>query len=102
VGLVIFGLAFQPLALLLGVAANAFSRRWEFQADAHGAGAPGGPRALILALVSLSKVNYANLTPHPLWVWLNASHPPVLARISRLEARQPVPYQGPGQGPQGS
>jgi STE24 endopeptidase len=84
VGLALFGLAYQPLALLLGVLANAVSRRFEFQADAYGVAGTGGPGALVSALKTLSLANLSNLTPHPLMVWLQYSHPPVLERIRRL------------------
>lgn len=86
VGLTLFGLAYQPLALLLGVAANAVSRRFEFQADAYAAAGPGGGEALASALVELSRTNLANLTPHPFTVWLHYSHPPVLERVRRLKS----------------
>lgn len=83
-GLVLFGLAYQPLALALAVLANWFSRRFEFQADAFAAEGPGGPLALASALKTLSLANLSNLSPHPLAVWLHYSHPPVVRRIRRL------------------
>jgi STE24 endopeptidase len=84
-GLVLFGLAYQPLAMALGALANACSRRFEFQADAYAAKGPGGPRPLASALKTLSLANLSNLTPHPLTVWLHFSHPPVLERLRRLD-----------------
>lgn len=86
-GLMLFGLVYQPLALALSVVANGFSRRWEFEADAYGASGPGGPQAMVAALKALSVANLSNLTPHPLMVWLNYSHPPVLARIRAISHR---------------
>jgi len=86
-GLMLFGLVYQPVALGLSVLANGFSRRWEFEADAHGAAGPGGPQAMVDALKALSVANLSNLTPHPLMVWLNYSHPPVLERIRALNRR---------------
>jgi len=83
-GLTLFGLAMEPLALALGVVGNAFSRRNESQADAYAAKGPGGAQALASALKTLSLANLANLTPHPLTVWLQFSHPPILERLRRL------------------
>jgi len=88
-GLVLFGLAYQPLALGLGVAANAWSRRFEYQADAYAAKTlpDGGAGSLATALKTLSRANLSNLTPHRLTVWLHYTHPPVLERIRRLTRR---------------
>jgi len=86
VGLALFGLAWQPLALALGAASNAVSRRFEFAADAFAAGGPGGPAALAKALGTLSVANLSNLTPHPFLVWLEYGHPPVTERVRRLKA----------------
>lgn len=86
VGLVLFGLLFAPASRLLGIAANAWSRRHEFEADAFAAQHTGLPEALISALKKLSAKNLSNLTPHPLRVFLDHSHPPTLVRIRALRA----------------
>ncbi|GFK94615.1 Protease HtpX [Fundidesulfovibrio magnetotacticus] len=91
VGLMLFALAWQPLALGLGALSNAVSRRFERQADAFAARAPGGPQALAEALKALSLANLSNLTPHPLLVALEYSHPPVLERLRLLAAHGPGP-----------
>jgi len=38
----------------------------------------------VQALKKLSKDNLSNLTPHPFYVFLNYSHPPVLRRIKAI------------------
>jgi STE24 endopeptidase len=40
---------------------------------------------MVTALKRLSVDNLSNLQPHPLHVFLNYSHPPVLARIEAIE-----------------
>ena len=83
-GLVFFSLLFTPMELLLSVMVNRFSRRYEFEADAFAAETTGSSEPLIAALKKLSADNLANLTPHPLEVYLHHSHPPVLQRIDAL------------------
>ena len=83
-GLVFFGFLYSPLSTLISIGFNAFSRRNEYQADRYAAESGGEGEALINGLKKLSVSNLANLTPHPLNVWLNHSHPPVLARIQAL------------------
>ncbi|GAB6037451.1 M48 family metallopeptidase [Fundidesulfovibrio butyratiphilus] len=84
VGLLLFGIYAQPLSLALSVLANASSRAWERQADAFAARA-GLAMALFRALKKLAVTNLANLTPHPLTVWLTATHPPAVERLRALE-----------------
>jgi STE24 endopeptidase len=86
VGLVLFGLLFAPVSRLLGIAANAWSRKHEFEADAFAAKATGKPESLVSALKKLSAKNLSNLTPHPFRVFLDHSHPPVLVRIHALRS----------------
>ena len=83
-GLVFFGLLFTPVELALSVLVNFFSRRNEFEADRFAAETTGGGEPLIAALKKLSADNLSNLTPHPLAVCLDYSHPPVLQRIAAL------------------
>lgn len=86
VGLVLFTIFLQPLGILLGIVSCYFSRRHEFEADRFAAQAVGDAEPLVLALKKLSKDSLANLTPHPLLVGLEFSHPPVLARIAALRS----------------
>lgn len=82
--LVFFGFLYAPISTILAIGFNAFSRRNEYQADRYAADTKGGGEALISGLKKLSVSNLSNLTPHPLHVFLNYSHPPVLARIEAL------------------
>lgn len=83
-GLVFFGMLFSPVELLLGIVMNAVSRRYEFEADRFAAESTGNPGALVRGLKKLSRDNLSNLTPHPAFVFVNYSHPPVLERIRVL------------------
>ncbi|MBV9488227.1 MAG: M48 family metallopeptidase [Verrucomicrobia bacterium] len=84
VGLVLFTLFVRPLSIMLGVVSCYISRRHELAADRFAAEAVGDAEPLVSALKKLSKDNLSNLTPHPLLVVLEFSHPPVLARIAAL------------------
>jgi len=87
--LVFFGFLYAPIDMLLSIAANALSRRNEYEADRFAAATSGAPEAMISALKKLSIDNLANLTPHPLKVMLSYSHPPVLKRIQALKKHAP-------------
>lgn len=86
VGLTLFLILVRPAAVLIGVIANYWSRRHEFEADRFAAEAMGDPNPLIQALKRLSKDSLSNLTPHPLLVALHSTHPSVLARVLALRA----------------
>ncbi len=95
--LVFFGFLYSPISLLLGIGFNIFSRRNEYQADRYAAVTlqeECGGDALISGLKKLSVSNLSNLTPHPLNVFLNYSHPPVLARIAALRQQHPPGCHG--------
>ena len=83
-GLVFFSMLYAPLELVLSFFMQAFSRRNEFEADAFARETTGQPELLVSALQRLSADNLANLTPHPFYVKLHYSHPPLLERIRAL------------------
>ncbi len=85
--LIFFGFLYTPISTLLAVGFNAFSRRNEYQADRFAAQTCADGELLISGLKKLSVSNLANLTPHPLHVALNYSHPPILARIEALRRK---------------
>jgi len=84
VGFALFGILFSPISFLIGLAMNLWSRKHEFEADNYAKVHQGTPDHLISALKKLSAQNLSNLTPHPLLVFLEYSHPPVLQRIEAL------------------
>ncbi len=83
-GLVFFSMLYAPVEMLLGPGLKLLSRRHEFQADRFAAETTGDADAMICALKKLAAHNLSNLTPHPLTVVLQYSHPPVLQRLRAL------------------
>ncbi|MBI1806530.1 MAG: M48 family metallopeptidase [Ignavibacteria bacterium] len=83
-GVVFFGLLFAPLEFLLSLLMHVISRKNEFEADRFAAETFGHPEAMIAALKKLSVENLSHLTPHPFYVSLNYSHPPVAQRIRAI------------------
>lgn len=83
VGLIAFGIIFSPLGLITGVVMNVLSRKNEFEADAFAAETYGS-EPLIRGLKKLSVDNLSNLYPHPWFVFVHYSHPPLLQRIKAL------------------
>jgi STE24 endopeptidase len=84
IGFVLFGLLYSPVEMALSVTLNALSRRNEYQADAFAAKTTGDPHSMRVALMKLTTENLANLTPHPFYVKMYYSHPPVRQRIAAL------------------
>lgn len=82
--LLAFGLLFNPISTLIGIFMNIFSRKNEFEADAYAAETYNGT-SLGNALKKLSVENLSNLTPHPYYVFMHYSHPPVLERLKALQ-----------------
>lgn len=83
-GLLFFSMLFAPIEFILGIFMNILSRKHEYEADAFSANITGKPGDLSEALLKMSVDNLSNVTPHPFYVFLNYSHPPVLNRIQAL------------------
>ncbi len=83
IGVIAFGILYSPISTILGLGMNILSRKNEYEADRFARDHYEG-EALIDALKKLSKKNLSNLTPHPLYVFFNYSHPPLLKRIKAL------------------
>jgi STE24 endopeptidase len=73
VGLFLVGVLWGPVNIFLSPFGMAISRRFEREADYYS---------------KMAKENLSNLRPHPLYVYLNYSHPPLLERIDYLEVRK--------------
>lgn len=86
-GLLAFMLLYSPLSLLLSVLTNILSRRNEYEADRYAA-ETFSAQPLQVALKKLSVDTLSNLTPHPAYVFVHYSHPPVLDRLRALEKLQ--------------
>ena len=79
-----FTMLFSPLSMILGVGMNWLSRKHEFEADYYAKETYGG-KPLAEALKTLSVKTLSTIHPHPWYVFVNYSHPPLLQRLERLE-----------------
>ena len=84
--LLAFALLYSPVSMLLGLGMNKLSRKHEYEADAYAA-ETFSARDLQEALKKLSFDNLSNLFPHPLYVRMHYSHPPLLKRLEALEKK---------------
>ena len=83
-GILFFGLLCTPLEMMLAVIMHALSRKNEYEADRFAVETIQHPQHLIEALKKLYAANLSNLIPHPFYVFLNYSHPPLLQRIRAI------------------
>jgi len=83
-GLIFFGMLYAPIEMILSIFMQMSSRKHEFEADEYAARTTGKPEDMVSTLKKLSKDNLSNLTPHPFYIFLNYSHPPVLERINAI------------------
>src|SRR3990172_4544062 len=74
------GIISMPLKPLM----NSFMRRHEREADRASYELTKDTESMVSAFVKLSKENLSNLYPHPLYVMLYYSHPPILERIGYI------------------
>ena len=79
-----FSIIYTPISTFLGILMNIKSRKNEFEADNY-ACKTFNKELLITALKKLSKDNLTNLTPHPFYVFINYSHPPLHTRIEAMK-----------------
>ncbi len=80
-----FGILYSPISEITGLIMNYMSRKFEYQADDY-AKNTFAALPLVTSLKKLSKNSLSNLTPHPAYVFMHYSHPPLIARIKNLRA----------------
>ena len=81
-----FFLLFTPVSTVLGLINNSFSRHNEYQADQYSIQTyPGAVEYMYSALKKLSVNSLSNLNPHPVYVAVHYSHPPILKRLAKLK-----------------
>jgi STE24 endopeptidase len=85
VNLIAFGLLYGPVSTVIGLIMNVVSRKHEYEADAYAAQTTQSPEALMNALKKLSVKHLSNLHPHPAYVFMYYSHPPLLKRLEHLQ-----------------
>lgn len=82
---VFFGIFFAPISALFSLYSLYLSRKHEFEADDYAKRTYGHPKELSSALKKLSVDSLSNLYPHPLKVFFEYTHPPVIQRVKILE-----------------
>ena len=84
--LIAFSFLFSPLSIIIGIGMNIFSRKNEYEADKYAKETYNG-ESLKNALKKLSSDSLTNLYPHPLYVFVHYSHPPLLKRLEALDSK---------------
>lgn len=88
VGLFLAGILWQRAGFFFQPFYMSISRRFEGEADTFAVRMLGSASPLITAMKRLSADNLSNLNPHPLYAWFHYSHPPIIARLNRIEEAQ--------------
>nr|MDO8111599.1 M48 family metallopeptidase [Candidatus Sigynarchaeota archaeon] len=88
-GLLFFVLLFMPIQLVISILMHALSRKHEYDADRFAVETTEDPHHHIEALKKLNTRNLGNLTPHPFFVIIAYTHPPLLQRIQAMEKVKP-------------
>jgi STE24 endopeptidase len=83
-GLIGFSFIFSPISLISGIFMNYLSRKNEFEADSYAKETSSGEH-LSLALKKLSVDSLSNIYPHPAYVFIHYSHPPLIKRLKALK-----------------
>ncbi len=83
-GLIFFSMLYSPIDFFMEIFMQGRSRKNEYEADKFAVQTTGDPEAMAMALKKLSVHNLSNLVPHPFYVFLNYSHPPVMERLRAI------------------
>lgn len=83
--LVIVSLFAGHFTFVLNILTNALSRRYEYASDKFSVEVVGDKEAMASSLVSLSRENLSNLTPHPLFSFYHYTHPTTLERVKAIQ-----------------
>lgn len=83
--MLVFSLFFSPISIIMSLVTNTFSRRDEYYADKYAIKSYGKPEVFIKALKKITVSNMNNLTPHPVKVAFDYSHPPIIERLRRIK-----------------
>lgn len=94
VGLFLIGIFWERAGYFLRPFYLAFSRRFERAADSFAARLMKTSGPLADSLKRMAADNLSNLAPHPLDVFMNYSHPPLVERIKRLEEAEQASRHG--------
>lgn len=81
--LLAFGILYSPISTILGIIGNVVSRKNEYEADAY-ARETYASEPLVTGLKKMSSDHLSNLTPHPAYVFVHYSHPPLKERVKAL------------------
>ncbi len=82
--LILMTIILGPIDIIYGIVSNYFMRKAEYRADAF-AKLHTSKETMMSALITLVREDFTNLSPHPLYVFIHYSHPPMSERLKALE-----------------
>jgi STE24 endopeptidase len=95
-GLTLCSLLYEPVSLVLSLLLMARSRRNEYEADRFAVETTGLGEALVSGLKRLAGDSLSNLSPHPSYVFVNHSHPPLRERVAAIRGAAASQQLHPG------
>ncbi|MGA1861948.1 M48 family metallopeptidase [Deferribacter thermophilus] len=85
-GFFVISLLMSPAKFIISPIFSAISRKFEFEADEYAIKTFENRSSFKNALIKLYKDNLSNPFPHPLYVKLYYSHPPLIDRLQRIDS----------------